>query len=50
MSILKFLLEQKRKGLPMNVGEATSELDIWLEGDLKVANSFRREWEKTESL
>jgi len=46
MDILEFLLEQKRKGLPLNVGQAMSELDIWNEGDLKVANSFRTEWEK----
>jgi len=46
MDMLEFLLEQKRKGLAMNVGQAMSELNIWKEGDLKVTNSFRTEWEK----
>jgi len=32
--------------LAMNVGQAMSELNIWKEGDLKVTNSFRTEWEK----
>jgi hypothetical protein len=46
MDMLEFLLEQKRKGLVMNIGQAMSELNIWKEGDFKVTNSFRREWEK----
>jgi hypothetical protein len=36
--ILKFLLDKKRKGLPMNIGQ---------EGSMgPLMNHFREEWEK----
>ena len=45
--LLNFLLDKKSKGLPMNVRQAMSELDIWREGKVEsVANTFRIEWEK----
>ena len=45
--LIDFLLDKKSKGLPMNVGQAMSELNIWREGKVEsVANTFRIEWEK----
>ena len=49
--ILKFLLDKKSKGLPMNVGEAMSETNTWIgdceEGSMGLLmNHFRLEWEK----
>lgn len=32
--LLNFLLDKKSKGLPMNIGQAMSELDIWREGKI----------------
>ena len=44
--LLNFLLDKKSKGLPMNVGEAMSELDIWREGRVESeSNTFRIHWE-----
>ena len=48
--LLNFLLDKKSKGLPMNVGEAMSELDIWVESDGpqsmgEQSNTFRIHWE-----
>ena len=49
--LLNFLLDKKSKGLPMNVGQAMSELDIWREGKVEsVANTFRIEWEKNNPI
>ena len=31
--ILEFLLDKKKKGLPLNVGEAMSKTDTWVEGN-----------------
>ena len=45
--LINFLLDKKKKGLPMNVGQAMSELNMWREGKVEsVANTFRIEWEK----
>ena len=45
--LIDFLLDKKSKGLPMNVGQAMSELNMWREGKVEsVANTFRIEWEK----
>ena len=49
--ILKFLLDKKRKGLPMNIGEAMSETNTWVsdckEGSMgPLMNHFREVWEK----
>ena len=45
--LLNFLLDKKSKGLPMNVGQAMSELDIWREGKVESeVNTFRIHWEK----
>ena len=44
--LLEFLLDKKKKGLPMNVGQAMSELDIWREGKVEAeVNTFRIHWE-----
>jgi len=44
--LLNFLLDKKKKGLPMNVGQAMSELNIWKEGKVESeANTFRIDWE-----
>ena len=44
--LLEFLLDKKKKGLPMNVGEAMSELNIWREGKVESeVNTFRIHWE-----
>jgi len=50
--VLKFLLEKKRKGLPMNIGEAMSETNTWIEGCEvgsmgPLLNNFRKVWEKS---
>ena len=48
--ILKFLLDKKAKGEEMNIGEAMSKCDIWVEGDPgsmgPLMNNFREVWEK----
>ena len=45
--LLNFLLDKKSKCLPMNVGQAMSELDIWREGKVESeVNTFRIHWEK----
>ena len=46
--LLDFLLDKKKKGLPMNVGEAMSKTDTWVEdnGVSSEANTFRTHWEK----
>ena len=46
--ILEFLLDKKKKGLPLNVGEAMSKTDTWVEGNgaEACANIFRVHWEK----
>ena len=46
--LLDFLLDKKKKGLPMNVGEAMSKTDTWVEGNgvSSEANTFRIHWEK----
>ena len=47
--ILEFLLDKKRKGLPMNIGEAMSVLNITHDegGPMgKQVIVFRQEWEK----
>lgn len=45
--MLKFLLDKKDKGLPLNIGQAMSELNIWKEGKVESeANTFRMHWEK----
>lgn len=46
--ILKFLLDKKSKGLPLNIGEAMSKTDTWVEGNSvsSEANIFRIHWEK----
>ena len=45
--LLDFLLDKKKKGLPMNVGEAMSKTDTWIEGNSaeSCANIFRVHWE-----
>tara|TARA_R100001015_G_scaffold13978_1_gene6349 strand:+ start:3925 stop:4083 length:159 start_codon:yes stop_codon:yes gene_type:complete len=46
-ALINFLLDKKSKGLPMNIGQAMSELDLWREGKVESeANTFRIEWEK----
>jgi len=48
--ILDFLLDKKSKGLPMNVGQAMSELDIWREGRVESeVNTFRIHWENNNN-
>ena len=46
--LLEFLLDKKRKGLEMNIGEAMSKCDIWAEDDgiSSNMNIFREVWEK----
>ena len=46
--LLNFLLDKKKKGLPMNVGEAMSKTDTWVEGNSvsSEVNTFRIHWEK----
>ena len=46
--LLNFLLDKKKKGLPMNIGEAMSKTDTWIEGNgaESCANIFRVHWEK----
>jgi|TARA_R100001163_G_scaffold65559_1_gene63265 hypothetical protein len=47
--LINFLLDKKSKGLPMNIGQAMSELDINVDegGPMgKHAIIFRQEWEK----
>jgi len=45
--ILKFLLDKKKKGQPLNVGEAMSKTNTWREGKVgSEANTFRVHWEK----
>tara|TARA_R100000742_G_C4208544_1_gene35580 strand:+ start:72 stop:275 length:204 start_codon:yes stop_codon:yes gene_type:complete len=45
--VLKFLLDKKNKGLPMNIGEAMSKTNTWREGKVESeANTFRVQWEK----
>jgi len=49
--ILKFLLDKKRKGLPMNIGEAMSKTNTWVSDCKKgsmgpLMNNFREVWEK----
>ena len=47
--LLKFLLDKKVKGLPMNVGEAMSKTDTWADGEPgnmgSLMNEFRKHWE-----
>lgn len=47
--LLKFLLDKKNKGLPLNVGEAMSKTDTWVEGKPgtmgPLMNNFREHWE-----
>ena len=44
--LLNFLLDKKKKGLPMNVGQAMSELNIWRGGKVESeVNTFRIDWE-----
>ena len=44
--LINFLLEKKKKGLPMNVGQAMSELNFWKVGKVESeANTFRIHWE-----
>ncbi len=44
--LINFLLDKKSKGLPINIGEAMSKLDIWREGKVESeANTFRIHWE-----
>ena len=33
--LIDFLLDKKSKGLPMNVGQAMSELNMWREGKVE---------------
>ena len=47
--LIDFLLDKKSKGLPMNIGEAMSELNITCDegGPIgKQAITFREHWEK----
>ena len=45
--LLNFLLDKKKKGLPMNIGQVMSELNIWREGKVESeVNTFRIHWEK----
>ena len=44
--LIDFLLDKKSKGLPMNVGEGMSELDIWREGKVESeVNTFLIHWD-----
>ena len=47
--LLDFLLDKKKKGLPMNVGEAMSMTDTWVDGKPgnmgSLMNHFRKHWE-----
>lgn len=47
--LLKFLLDKKEKGLPMNVGEAMSKTNTWADGEPgnmgSLMNEFRKHWE-----
>ena len=47
--LLKFLLDKKEKGLPMNIGEAMSKTNTWAEGEHgsmgPIMNMFREHWE-----
>ena len=48
--LINFLLDKKSKGLEMNIGQAMSELDIWLDEDDPQSmghqsNTFRKHWE-----
>ena len=49
--ILEFLLDKKKKGLPLNVGEAISKTDTWVEGNgaESCANIFRVHWENNNN-
>ena len=52
--VLKFLLDKKSKGLPMNVGEAMSKTNTWVsdceEGSMgPLMNTFREVWEKNNN-
>ena len=45
--LLDFLLDKKKKGLPMNVGEAMSKTNTWREGKVESeVNTFRIHWGK----
>ena len=48
--LLNFLLDKKKKGLPMNIGEAMSKTNTWAEGKPgsigSTMNHFRKVWEK----
>ena len=40
--LLDFLLDKKKKGLPMNVGEAMSKTNTWREGKVESeVDNFR---------
>ena len=48
--LINFLLDKKSKGLEMNIGQAMSELDIWVDSDGPQSmghqsNTFRINWE-----
>ena len=46
--LIQFLLDKKEKGLPMNVGEGMSKLDINVDNGGPMGNQvmvFRQEWE-----
>ena len=47
--LLNFLLDKKKKGLPMNIGEAMSKTNTWAEGKPgsigSTMNHFREHWE-----
>ena len=47
-SILQFLLDKKKKGLPLNIGEAMSKTNTRVEGTgvSSEVNTFRIHWEK----
>ena len=51
--ILKFLLDKKAKGEEMNIGDAMSKCEIWVEGDPGsmgvLMNNFREVWEKNNN-
>ena len=51
--ILEFLLDKKAKGEEMNIGEAMSKCDIWVEGEPGsmgvLMNNFREVWEKNNN-
>jgi hypothetical protein len=52
--ILEFLLDKKAKGEEMNIGEAMSKCDIWVEGEPgsmgPLMNNFREVWEKNNTI